>query len=565
MPEAQQRRQYLLAVDLRCNASEQCPLPPDGDSLALRELCYALLDADSGALVSQKGLPVSPGTPLGGVLDPVADLFAEHPCTVIVTNGRWPLLSVLRRLAAAASVELAAHWLRFHDVRREVARFARCPTPPSMGGCLAQLGLSGAPEQGAATCRSMAAALGVLVRGRHVFRRPATWVQAEGSDQDSAEGPPPQAAPNAAAAAAAAGDACVRMRGLPWTCTEPEIAAFFKGYALTQVLFSFDGLGRPKGECFACFATPDEAARAVAGRDRQELGGRYVELFLSSPQELREACASQAADTSGSLLLRLRGLPFSATEEEVGQLMSRAAVRLVRGSIHVQIGPDGRPVGQAFVRVADEEAAQKALALHTVARMGHRYVEVYRAGEAELQSVVQQAALLNSAAAQPLAGTAGSEHIVKLRGLPFSATQVDIAAFFAGLIPAPRGIHLVLGPDKRPTGDAYVEFRSAGDAQAAAAKDRQQLGHRYVEVRRSSRVEMQAAGAAAEGPEVPANVGGALRSTLGAALVAAPQPAGPGGPRPGDWPCPGCGFLCFASRATCMHCGAARAGGALRA
>jgi RNA recognition motif-containing protein len=43
----------------------------------------------------------------------------------------------------------------------------------------------------------------------------------------------------------------------------------------------------------------------------------------------------------------------------------------------------------------------------------------------------------------------------------------------------------------RPTGVALVEFATPQDAQAAAAKDKQMMGTRYIEVFPSSREELQ--------------------------------------------------------------------------
>jgi len=43
----------------------------------------------------------------------------------------------------------------------------------------------------------------------------------------------------------------------------------------------------------------------------------------------------------------------------------------------------------------------------------------------------------------------------------------------------------------RPTGVALVEFASPADAQAAAVKDKQMMGTRYIEVFPSSREELQ--------------------------------------------------------------------------
>jgi len=96
--------------------------------------------------------------------------------------------------------------------------------------------------------------------------------------------------------------------------------------------------------------------------------------------------------------------------------------------------------------------------------------------------------------------------VVKLRGLPFSATKDDIIAFFGdpalcpGLPPlAHDSIHVVTSADGRPSGVAFVEFGSPEDAKQAMRKDRQSMGQRYLEIFPSSREEATRA-ATAGGP-----------------------------------------------------------------
>lgn len=78
--------------------------------------------------------------------------------------------------------------------------------------------------------------------------------------------------------------------------------------------------------------------------------------------------------------------------------------------------------------------------------------------------------------------------IVRLRGLPFNTTQESVMQFFQGFqIPnGMMGIHMVLGPNGRPNGEAFVEFGAEEVADAALSKDRQTIGTRYVEVFRAT-------------------------------------------------------------------------------
>ena len=139
--------------------------------------------------------------------------------------------------------------------------------------------------------------------------------------------------------------------------------------------------------------------------------------------------------------------------------------------------------------------------------MQNRYIEVFVSSEAEanqaniappMQLPGMQMAGLNVAATGSLPAWAEAGNLtglVRLRGLPFNATPEQVLQFFAGFEP-PRGtggVHMVLGANGRPNGEAFVEFGSEELAEAAMSKDRQTMGTRYVEVFRSTADQMAAA------------------------------------------------------------------------
>jgi len=87
-------------------------------------------------------------------------------------------------------------------------------------------------------------------------------------------------------------------------------------------------------------------------------------------------------------------------------------------------------------------------------------------------------------------GNVGDGLCLKMRGLPYSAGLHEIAQFFEGFAIAPNGIHICVRND-RPTGEAYVEFVSSDEVnRAREARNRQNMGARYVELFRASRQEM---------------------------------------------------------------------------
>jgi len=71
-------------------------------------------------------------------------------------------------------------------------------------------------------------------------------------------------------------------------------------------------------------------------------------------------------------------------------------------------------------------------------------------------------------------------HGVRMRGLPFSATDADVMTFFSPLVPSQ--IHIHYGTNGRATGEADVEFETHEDASAAMERDKHHMQHRYVEL-----------------------------------------------------------------------------------
>lgn len=90
--------------------------------------------------------------------------------------------------------------------------------------------------------------------------------------------------------------------------------------------------------------------------------------------------------------------------------------------------------------------------------------------------------------------------IVRMRGLPFTATHEQVLTFFSPeealqeICPVSGGkdgILFVRYPDGRPTGDAFVLFACEEHAQCALKKHKEILGRRYIELFKSTAAEVQ--------------------------------------------------------------------------
>ena len=64
-------------------------------------------------------------------------------------------------------------------------------------------------------------------------------------------------------------------------------------------------------------------------------------------------------------------------------------------------------------------------------------------------------------------GSSSSNIVIKMRGLPYSTTEVEIGTFFAGLHIVDGGVSIGRDASGRASGEAHVEFASEQDAQSA--------------------------------------------------------------------------------------------------
>ena len=84
------------------------------------------------------------------------------------------------------------------------------------------------------------------------------------------------------------------------------------------------------------------------------------------------------------------------------------------------------------------------------------------------------------------------EHIVKLRGLPYSAQVKDVMDFLSdcNIMRGIDGIKFTFSADGRPSGEAFVELCSGSDVERAVGHHEDSMGHRYIEVFRAQRSQM---------------------------------------------------------------------------
>ncbi|XP_016336527.1 heterogeneous nuclear ribonucleoprotein H-like [Sinocyclocheilus anshuiensis] len=187
------------------------------------------------------------------------------------------------------------------------------------------------------------------------------------------------------------------------------------------------------------------------------------------------------ADDEG-FVVRVRGLPWSCSVEEVSRFFSGSKIGNNGTAVHFTYTRECGPSGEAFVELESEEDLKMAIKKDRET-MGHRYVEVFKSNNVEMDWVMKHTG--------PNCPETEGDGLVRLRGLPFGCSKEEIVQFFSGLEIVPNGITLPVDFQGRSTGEAFVQFASQEIAEKALKKHKERIGHRYIEIFKSSRAEVR--------------------------------------------------------------------------
>lgn len=194
-------------------------------------------------------------------------------------------------------------------------------------------------------------------------------------------------------------DGVVRLRGLPYSCTESDIVLFFSDLHIVEdgVTIVRDHRGRNSGEAYVQFASQEIADEALQ-KDREAIGNRYIELFPSRRSEIQSSWLKMDSSApknsplstvrSGSMtqprpgayrssvqnahFIHMRGLPFQVTAEDILQFFSPLSL----SKILIEYGPNGKPNGEADVYFGCHEDALSAMS-RDKAHIQERYIELF--------------------------------------------------------------------------------------------------------------------------------------------------------------------------------------------
>jgi len=222
----------------------------------------------------------------------------------------------------------------------------------------------------------------------------------------------------------------------------------------------------------------------VSTTNQQSTAGETQEPQTLQPQTLElENPEVSTRKRRSRWVIRMRGLAWNSTVEDIRKFFDEMCIL----TIHVVPGSHGRTSGEAMVEFGSEKDLEISLKKDTCL-LNKRPVELSIGSPRELD---------RSLGRQPLPKVPANpmSFVIRMRGVPYTATVENIEDFFGELYPL--AVHIPKDEFGRPSGDAFVEFEKHDDGFAATYKHRETLGNRYIEIFQSTIKELcQAMGVA---------------------------------------------------------------------
>jgi len=153
----------------------------------------------------------------------------------------------------------------------------------------------------------------------------------------------------------------IKMRGIPFKSKEIDVINFFKPFKVEDIRFAVNEQGKRSGYAFVDFPNSRLAKKAMK-KDRGEMKGRYIELFLAPHKQKNEKSdknlTAEPADVSDTGRLFLRNLSYTCREEDLQELFSTYGTLV---EVHMPIDKNSnKSTGFAFVTFMMPEHAMKA-------------------------------------------------------------------------------------------------------------------------------------------------------------------------------------------------------------
>jgi len=215
-----------------------------------------------------------------------------------------------------------------------------------------------------------------------------------------------------------------------------------------------------------------------------------------------------------SFVIYVGNIPYDASESDI---TSHLELDPSQCTVKINIAKDGRPNGDCFIDIKNQEAAELALKKGGT-RMENTSNPTRNPRRLAISKSTQVEMSSNKA---PLRGRDKWDGIVKLRGFTNESTEQHVREFLTGLQYNANTIVFPRNPLGQSIGEAFVQFYTYAQAQECIARDKQTMASisRYIDCMKSSNMEMRRALVAAirakHCPSIPQMMGPGLSNNPG--------------------------------------------------
>lgn len=304
----------------------------------------------------------------------------------------------------------------------------------------------------------------------------------------------------------------VRIRGFSWTDSKDDIISFFKDENIKpgRIVIPMKQ-GKNIGEAIIEFATKRDATNAIK-RHKQYLHNRYMEVYQSSfsdylaKEKFRDG-ESQPVNNYSTNVIAERYIPNSGRGGRSSENLSHSSYSRA-APYYAPSPPIAKPYSPPpmFSNHSPSPPSPSQQPVNSIPSPpinpytnypndpynSTPYPQNQSPPPPPIQQQ-QQPQSIHSSVYEPPYNSKLPSHsfIVRIRGVPFTATKQTIAHFFSPIVVDDKNITIVLTREGRPSGGAFVVFNSEAEVRQALAKSKDKMSGRTVELFRSSVSELQ--------------------------------------------------------------------------
>ena len=161
----------------------------------------------------------------------------------------------------------------------------------------------------------------------------------------------------------------LKLGNLPFESSKEEITSFTEGHAKPEDCYvDYGRYGRPSGSAYLGFNDKSAHDSVLSMHEKTEIGGRVVRINQATKLSQSVRYQLENPVDANSNCVKLLGLPFKVTEDEIVSFLDGCSV------VEVKISKNNkkRPIGEAVVKFADEKSKEKSFS-YSRKEIGNRF------------------------------------------------------------------------------------------------------------------------------------------------------------------------------------------------